>query len=120
MLVSNDIGKLFAVLRAAYGHQWPHQSDAVPVWYAKLKLFRADQVMSAASKAIEEHPDFPPSLGQVIKIIRSECVSNFLPRANTYLPPQPYDKVNAEKAWSDMERLAGRKLRPTEINDRST
>ena len=114
MLHSNDIGKLFAVLRAAYGHQWPHQADAVPVWYSKLKIFTADQVMSAASKAIEEHPDFPTSLGQVIEIIRSEGVNSFLPCANTYLPPQPYDKVNADRAWSDMEKLAGRKLRPVE------
>ena len=113
MLLSNDIGKLFAVLRAAYGHQWPHQSDAVPVWHSKLKNFTVDQVMSGASRAIEEHPDFPPSLGQLTKIIRFESVGNFLPSANTYLPPQPYDKVNADKAWSDMERLAGRKLRPS-------
>ena len=112
LLRSNDIGKLFAVLRSAYGHQWPHQSDAMPVWYAKLKAFTADQIMSAASKAIEEHPDFPPSLGQIIKIIRSEGVSNFIPHASTYLPPQPYDKANAEKAWMHMEKLADRKLRP--------
>lgn len=114
MLHSNDIGKLFAVLRSAYGHQWPHQSDAVPVWYAKLKMFTVVQVMSAASKAVEEHPDFPPSLGQVIKIIRTEDVNSLLTRASTYLPPQPYDKVNADRAWSDMEKLAGRKLRPVE------
>ena len=106
MLVSSDIGKLFAVLRAAYGHQWPHQSDAIPVWHTKLKAFTADQVLSAASKAIEEHPDFPPSLGQIMKIVRSERLSDFTPCANTYLPPQLYDKVNAEKAWADMEKLS--------------
>ncbi len=116
MARSNDIGKAFAVLRSAYGHQWPHQSDAIPVWYTKLKVFSADQIMSAVSKAIEVHPDFPPSLGQIIKIIRSEGVSNFIPRASTNLPPQPYDKANAEKAWMQMEKLAGRKLRPNGMN----
>ncbi|MGB0867428.1 MAG: hypothetical protein ACPGSC_13030 [Granulosicoccaceae bacterium] len=109
MLQTNDIGVLFATLQAAYGHQWAHKADAIPVWQQKLSRFSADQVMRAAEQAIERHPNFPPSIGQLVEVIHSQA-----PRPSTYLPAPDkpvFDKANAEKAWADMERLAGRKLR---------
>lgn len=106
MLQTNDIGVLFATLQAAYGHQWPHNADAIPVWQTKLAGFEANEIMTAASIAIEKHPNFPPSIGQLIDIIKANK-----PRITTYLPPPPFDEKNAEKSWQDMEKLAGRKLR---------
>jgi len=106
MLQTNDIGVLFATLQAAYGHQWPHKADAIPVWQAKLAGFEANEVMVAAGIAIEKYPNFPPSIGQLIEIIKANK-----PRITTYLPAPPFDEQNADKAWTDMEKLAGRKLR---------
>ena len=109
MLQTNDIGVLFATMEAAYGRQWTHGAEAIPVWQSKLAGFSPQQIMTAASEAIDRHPNFPPSIGQLIGLLRAGK-----PRANTYLPAPPYDKSNADKAWSDMEKLAGRKLRPSD------
>ena len=109
MLQPNDIGRLFATLQAAYGHSWAHKSDAIPIWQEKLRNFDRIEIMKAANEAVEAYPDFPPSVGQFLVVLNKAK-----PRANTYLPPPSYDKANADKAWADMERLAGRKLRPDE------
>ena len=106
-LLTDDIGRLFAVFQAAYGHQWAHKADAIPVWQAKLDGFDLQSIMAAAGKAIEEHPNFPPSIGQLLQILMADR-----PGITTYLPPPPFDQANADKAWDHMERLAGRRLRP--------
>jgi hypothetical protein len=80
MIDANDIGKLFATLQAAYGHSWAHKSDAIPVWHAKLKKFGFSEIMKAASEAIESYPDYPPSVGQLIEIIKKGK-----PRVSTFI-----------------------------------
>lgn len=82
MLQTNDMGVLFATLQAAYGNQWKHGADSIPVWQEKLRGFERNDVMRAASDAIEKHPDFPPTVGQIISILKS-----YQPRRSTYLPP---------------------------------
>jgi len=114
MLQTNDVGILFATMQAAYGHQWAHGADAMPVWQQKLESYTAHQVMQAASNAIEECPDYPPSLGKLIEILKTDQHST-----TKYLPPsryaQPiYDSANADKSWDHMEKLAGKKLRSDE------
>lgn len=79
----NDIGVLFATLQAAYGYQWAHGADAIPVWQEKLRDFTPQQVMRAASQAIDRHPDYPPSLGQMLDILRS-----YQPRQTTLIEDQ--------------------------------
>ena len=105
-LQTDDIGRLFAVMQAAYGYQWSHKADAIPVWQAKLGSFGIRAVMQAAEKAIEKYPDYPPSVGQVLAILRADQ-----PRITTYLPAPAFDQANADKSWDHMEKLAGRKLR---------
>ena len=107
MLLTNDMGILFATMQAAYGHQWAHKADAIPVWQAKLNGYTAKQVMEAASIAIERHSDFPPSVGQFLDVLKAQKKP-----PNNYLPAPKYDKVNADLSWDYMERLAGKKLRP--------
>ena len=107
MLQTDDIGRLFSVMQAAYGHQWPHKADAIPVWQAKLRGFGSQSVMKAADVAIEAYPDFPPSVGQVLEILRAGRS-----RTTKYLPAPAFDPANADKAWDHMEKLAGRRLRP--------
>jgi len=100
VLQTNDIGQLFATLQAAYGHQWAHKADAIPVWRAKLNNFSPRQIMAAASEAIERHPDFPPSVGQFLEVLRAGQ-----PRPTNYLPPPPFDKGNHDKAMAYMDML---------------
>ena len=100
MLLTNDIGNLFACLQAAYGHTWAHKADAVPVWQTALAGFSADQVMTAANKAVKRYKDFPPTLPQFVEIVRGPKE-----RITTYLPPAPFDKANHDKAMRDMQRL---------------
>jgi len=107
MLQTNDVGILFATLQAAYGHQWAHKADAIPIWQAKLEPYTPEQVMQAASRVIDECPNYPPTLGKLIEILRADR-----PRNTKYLPAPAYDPSNADKAWDHMEKLAGKKLRP--------
>jgi len=107
MLQTNDIGVLFATLQAAYGRQWVHQADAIPVWKAKLDPYSVEQVMKGASQVIEDSPNFPPSLGALLAAIRAN-----LPKNTKLLLPPDFDPANAAKAWDHMEKLAGKKLRP--------
>ena len=81
MLYKEDIGRLFAIMQAAYGNQWRQEADAIPVWLTKLGGFSRYDIDSAASIAIERHKKYPPSLGQF-----TEIVSGPRERANTYLP----------------------------------
>ena len=100
MLQTDDIGKLFATFQAAYGFQWAHKADAIPVWQAKPAAFDLPSVMAAAAKAIEHHPDFPPSVGQLIQIINADK-----PRITTYALPAPFDQANHEKSIRSMNKL---------------
>ena len=86
MIQAGDIGELFAIMRAAYGHQWPHGPDDIPVWLRKLGGFNRSQVMAAAARVPNEYQDYPPSLGQF-----EAMVGGPPKRANTYLPPPETD-----------------------------
>lgn len=90
MLSTADIGVLFASMQAAYGHRWAHGSDAIPVWLRAIGGFNRADLERATKQAIETHTDFPPSLGQFVKIIEGPPK-----RANTYLPPPKMDKRKA-------------------------
>jgi len=81
VLQTNDIGVLFAALQAAYGYKWAHKADAIPIWQEKLHGFTAQQVMAAANRAIDIHKDYPPSVGQLLDILKASK-----PRPTTYLP----------------------------------
>lgn len=81
MLQTNDIGELFAQMQAAYGHQWAHKADAIPVWQRALIGCNRDELLSAIPLAIDTFTDFPPSIGQ----FKTVCES-LKPRATTFLP----------------------------------
>ncbi|KKK98997.1 hypothetical protein LCGC14_2637160 [marine sediment metagenome] len=83
MLSTNDVGVLFACMKAAYGHQWPHTAEAIPVWQNALRRFKPKQVMEAANKAVFRHKDFPPTIGQFLDIVDPPALPA---RPNTYLP----------------------------------
>lgn len=94
-LQTNDVGVLFATMQANYGHKWPHRSDAVPVWQAKLKHLTLPKLMIGADRAFSQFQDFPPTLGQFVSLCGDQA------RATTYLPPPRTDAKLA---------LANRKL----------
>ncbi len=83
MLSTNDVGVLFACMKAAYGHQWPHTAEAIPVWQNALSRFKPKRVMEAANKAVFRHKDFPPTIGQFLDIVDPPALPA---RPNTYLP----------------------------------
>jgi hypothetical protein len=83
MIEAKDIGALFAVMRATYGHLWPHNSaEDVQVWLRKLGGFNRADITAAAERMTKAHPNHPPTLGQF-----EAAVSGPAPQANTYLPP---------------------------------
>ena len=106
MLQTNDIGEIFAQLQAAYGRLWVQGADAIPVWQQALKGISRSEILAAVPRCVSDYPDYPPSLGQ----FRAVCLAN-RPRATNYLPPPPFDQSNHDRAFDEMEKLSGRKLR---------
>ena len=100
MLMTNDIGNLFQAMRTAYGAQWKHGQDAMPVWLNALKHLEPVALANAMNDVLKAHVDYPPSLPQFLQIVEGPQE-----RATTYLPPAPFDKANHEKALRDMQRL---------------
>lgn len=100
MLMTNDIGVLFASMRTAYGAQWKHGAEAVEVWRNALKGYEPEAIRKAMTKVLDMHVEYPPTLPQFLQIMRGRTK-----RITTYLPPAPFDKANHDKAMQDMKRL---------------
>lgn len=90
MLEMRDIGGLFSVFKAAYGHQWSQDADAAEVWLRKLGGYSRDEMTKAARLAVEKHRDYPPTLGQFEILITGVPMA---PRPNTYLPAPQMSKA---------------------------
>ncbi len=80
MLQTNDVGILFASLQAAYGHKFAHQADAIPIWQNALRRYSAKEVMRAANAAVLQYADYPPTLGQFLRLLNESAPR--LPSAN--------------------------------------
>ena len=81
MLTTDDIGVLFASMRTAYGPQWKHSKDAMPVWFNALKHCTPENVRQAMNTTLTRHIDYPPTLPQFLQIAEGPK-----PRRGTYLP----------------------------------
>jgi len=92
-LMTDDIGRLFAIMQSNYGNRWNLDSHAVGVWYEKLKRYDAETIMKAADAAIDHYLDWPPTIGQFQQICSPRAGSG--PR---YLPapeiPKPETIAN--------------------------
>jgi hypothetical protein len=85
---AQDIGQLFSVMRATYGHQWPHSSaEDAKVWLRRLGGFQRHEIIRASEQCPRQYPDHPPSLGQF------ESLVSVPKRANTYLPAPKVSKA---------------------------
>lgn len=69
MLTSADMGELFSQMQAAYGHQWAHKANAMPLWMKMLGGFSRQDVLAAVPKVLKAYPDFPPSVGQFTDMV---------------------------------------------------
>ena len=101
MLMTNDIGVLFASMRTAYGAQWKHGQEAIQVWYNALKEHEPEAVRIATNAILKTHVNFPPTLPQFI-----QAVTGPKKRISTYLPPTTKcDIANHDQAIREMKRL---------------
>ena len=91
MLTTDDIGVLFASMRTAYGPQWKHSQDAMPVWFNALKHRSPVDVRKAMNATLTRHIDFPPTLPQFLQIADGPK-----PRPSTYLPAP--ESTHAQRA----------------------
>lgn len=73
---------LFEAMRHTYGNQWKHGSRSVPVWGRALLQYTDDEIRIAASRCVDSHPTYPPTIGEFKQLCRQQR-----PRATTYLPP---------------------------------
>jgi hypothetical protein len=95
MITSHEIGKLFTVMNSTYGHLWPHQEDAIPVWFKRLNKYSEHVLAKAAENALKTHPDHPPTLPQfdALCYIYSEPEYKQLPE-----PQTPVEAHRAQRA----------------------
>jgi len=64
MITGDAIAKVFGIMRASYGHLWPHGDDAMQVWFKKLARYTEGALMRAADSSLKTHPNRPPTLSQ--------------------------------------------------------
>jgi hypothetical protein len=65
MIEAQHIGKLFSVMRASYGHLWPHGSaEDAAIWLRKLGGYTWEEVAKTADRMPKMYPDHPPTIGQ--------------------------------------------------------
>lgn len=80
MITAKDMGELFSVMRASYGHLWPYGPDDLAVWLKRLGGFKRHELIDATNQCPRKYPDHPPTLGQF------EALVSMPKRASTYLP----------------------------------
>ena len=91
MITNEDMGKVFASMRIAYGGQWKHGESAVRAWRNALSNADHDELMSAVNRTLSD-PRFekhPPTLPQFIQVVNGnkERPTTFLPKPK-YSPQQ--------------------------------
>lgn len=79
MITAKDMGELFSVMRASYGHLWPYGPDDLAVWLKRLGGFQRHELIDATNQCPRKYPDHPPTLGQF------EALVSMPKRASTYL-----------------------------------
>ena len=102
MLQTNDIGVLFATLRSGYGSRWTQGANDIPHWQKVLDGWSVQEIMSAADTATKHYPDFPPTSGQFVVLLKAGKM-----RHTMALPAPLFDMDNAERAVRDMRKLVG-------------
>ncbi len=57
-----------------YGHMWSHGTNEIETWRKAMMKFdiTAQDMKIAANSCLEDYPDRPPTMGQVIGLVRSE------------------------------------------------
>ncbi len=73
-MLTNDIGVFFGSMTTIYGHLWSHGADEIETW---RKAMMANNVTPrdlsiAASRCLKDYPGRPPTMGQVIGLVKAE------------------------------------------------
>jgi len=103
--------RIWVQLAEKFGKAFYRENDQTPpkLWRQAFSKLTDKQVANGLADLGNQALAFPPNLSQFIAACKREKPS---PPYWNALPPPDYDKdAEAEKAWADMERLAGRSLR---------
>jgi len=85
MILTSDVGNLFAAMETAYGKQWTFGTNDIGTWRSALAQYDPSDLTSAAESAVRFYIDFPPNLPQFLSMLRGP--EPLAARANTYLEP---------------------------------
>ena len=104
--------KVWVQLSELFGKAHYRESGNTPpnLWIQAIKSLSDAQLMAGLANLGNDGLSFPPNLSQFIAACkRSKPVRQL---GVKLLPMSDSEKkVNADKAWADMERLSGKKLR---------
>ncbi len=77
-MLTNDIGNFFGSMTTIYGHLWSHGADEMETWRKAMihnKVTPKD-LQVAANRCLKEYPGHPPTMGQVIGLVKLEKPRN--------------------------------------------
>ncbi len=114
------IARLFARFRGRYGNLWTsrasHDDDwefIMDDWLEELSKFSFDTVRAAVNKTLTEFKEYPPTLGQLVKILYDKIGSWTLTNGKTeeierkvkehYAAARSDFHTEPQKAWSLLE-----------------
>ena len=104
--------KVWAQLAELFGKAFyrEHGETPSPLWVMAIARLTDQQMARGLASLANDGLEFPSNLSQFVAACKRLPPVRQL--GQKYLPNPENDKREAEKAWRDMERLAGRKLRP--------
>lgn len=104
--------KVWAQLAELFGKAFyrEHGEEPTPLWSRAIARLSDQQIAQGLANLANDGLEFPANLPQFVAACKRLPPVRQL--GQKYLPNPGDREKDAEKAWRDMERLAGRKLRP--------
>ena len=98
-------------------HYREHGEKPNPAWVAAVENLTDEQIVAGMKNLAEQGLSFPANLSQFVaacKIAQDASTAPCWNQPRLAAPTDQQQKENANKAWDQMEALAGRSLRPQE------
>lgn len=105
--------KVWAQLAEMFGKAFyrEHGTEPSPLWHQAVARLSDNQIAMGLANLANDGLEFPANLPQFVAACKRVPPVRQLGTDCKALPAPGYDEKEAEKAWAQMEKLAGRPLR---------
>lgn len=93
-MLTSDIGNFFGSMTTMYGHLWSHGADEIGTWRKAMMANKVTpkDLQIAAVRCLKVYPDRPPTMGQVLALVKGHLPMPTQPR----ITEKPFSNVMAQ------------------------